>query len=215
MNKELIKNRVAFTLNNKKFLKENKILHISYFFETISLLISLTFMICIFTTLYYGEDFLDSLLITFIIPYFIFIEFSNSFNYSSISKWLNMNNAFFSFITKYLIKNKIKHNIFNHDFKKTINNNYYFYEYDTINNENCNEALYYWYCIEKESDILDVKEKAFLQIRNIQEFIQSYNKRTENLSSNKNTIESILIQNDIELNNKEKKEIKKISILNI
>lgn len=59
-------------------------------------------------------------------------------------------------------------------------------------------------------DILDVKEKSFLQIRNIQEFIKNYNKRTKDLSNNKNTIESILIQNDIELNNRKKKKLKKL-----
>ena len=229
MNLKQIKNKILFTLDKKKFLKENKqyVRKMNYV-EFVS--ISLYPLFFLLSTLCFDElngfhGFLGGFAVLF---YFMAgLTHSDGDIHCTPSYIPNIFSPFNFLFSPILNKNvnemfglkikKAKH--YNKIVKSK--NKKYFYEdseeiQELIENNNTEEAFYYWSQIDKQSKDMKEKQKARKQIRLLQYQIESHNEEIEKYNKESKHIDSILEKNNIYTNNNQiTKKIEKIKILNI
>lgn len=213
MNKKLIQNRAYFSLGLDIFFENNKNTYNNLLFiEYLSLFLSLLIpFLMVYFFIAVPVLFLPSLLVIA----HIFINTNNCSLYSNL-RYINFLHPIFNPLITLIIKNKLSLNI-NRDYFYKIRNNeeVYFYNISNLKPEEYNEALYYWYCIQKKTTSLEEKEKALLNINFINSKIKEYNQRVKVLDINIEKANKILEENNIDIDKVNESKIKKITVLNI
>ena len=215
MNKKLIKNRAYFSLGLDIFFENNKNTYNNLLFiEYLSLFLSLlTPFLIVYFFIAVPVLFIPSLLVIA----HMFINADNCSLYSNL-RYINFLHPIFNPLIELMIKNKLLLNTNRNYFYKIRNNEeVYFYNISNLKPEEYNDALYYWYWIQKKTNSLEEKEKALLNINFINSKIKEYNQRVKVLDINIEKANKILEENniDIDIDKVNESKIKKITVLNI
>jgi hypothetical protein len=228
MNKEQVNQKILFTLNNKKFIQENKkyIRKINYIENFSILLTPLSYLG--FYNYFALDDYFTIISLIFVI---FFYSLSNLHkgtdnNYQSNS-WLPeflfpVNFLFGRFFKKHIndffninLKNIKEYNTFINKKNKI----YFYYEQEDIQNliENnkIEEAFYYWSEIDKQSKTLDEKIFARDKIKLLEKYVFLHNEKVKKYNEESCDINAILSNNNVKVNINKEKEIKNIKIVNI